>query len=359
MKYSGENMSKAQSQKLSAFEILFGMGGFGVLLFGIFYLSAHFTPWSMPILIVAEGALFATPHFLSTFVRVLSDPAETERHRFNLFLLPILLFAGLMSWSTLFGTEMIWIFGSLYFYWQWWHHARQSFGLGRYYQSQDQILAPQDRLLNDLALWTVALLGIALRSTAAGEQYEGIPIQTIHLPVSSLSYIFSACVIVVLFFLIKRLPSLIFNPSSRPFFIHWLIQSFVFVVFFGLLPAGLGIIAASLWHCTQYLTYSWRHQQKKHQSVGFANLPLSKIFQPKAIIFYLGGLIILALIKFQFDRQVIFPAQIAGLAFAYSLAINFQHYILDGILWTRKEIDWSLGKGRQIEPTGAIMPVIR
>lgn len=326
--------------------VFLSMGGLGLLLFVPAYFLLQKGIIDYKSLLLFEGIFFASPHLFSSYFRSYTDLEEMKRHKIYTLYLPIVLFFILFSFIHLFGLNTLWIIGSIYFYWQWWHHARQSFGLGRQYQRQNNFnLSKLDVTFNDYALWLTALLGILLKSSSAGQYYEGIPIRTFVLPNIVLITFIGLIIFYLLFYTARQV--YLFKQQKviqSKFLIHLILQSLVFIYLFGLLPTDIGIIGASFWHCTQYITFVKKHQKQKAINQLIKNPFWHNLFAKEnwfmylTILFIFSGL--LPVLKFNLSTL-----QINGLALAFSLSLTFHHYLLDGILWTKNEIKWSLGLG--------------
>lgn len=353
-------MSYKGLQKINPQEILFNMGGFGVLLFAPAYSMLQKGIIDYKTLLLFEGSFFAAPHLMSTYFRTYTEKAELERYKAYTIYLPVLLVLGIALFIHYFGVNFLWVLGSIYFYWQWWHHARQSFGLGRKYQrSNEYEISDSDKRVNDLAIWAVAILGIVLKSNAAGDHYETIPIKAIHLPLF-VTYSLIALAGVYIFFFIGRQLYLASSKQTiqAQFLTHWLIQSFVFICFFGLLPTDIGIIAASFWHCTQYISYVHEHQEKKVSNNILQHPFFQNLFSRDNWLVYLGVLITVSFVlpALRLGFQAL---QLNSLALAFSIAVTFHHYILDGVIWTRNEINWSLNSKRSAVPIADELTVVQ
>ncbi|MDX1919552.1 MAG: hypothetical protein SFU25_02325 [Candidatus Caenarcaniphilales bacterium] len=343
------SISKASSNTVSPEDFLFKMGGFGVLLFAPAYSLLQNGLIDYKSLLLFEGIFFANPHLVSSYLKAYTEKAEIERNKFYTIYTPLLLLAVLCCFVYSFGSSFIWVLGSVYFYWQWWHHARQSFGLGRQFQRRAQIqtLENFDYKLNDIALWSVAVLGICLKSNVAGDYYEGIPIRSLHLPLPLVFAILIGVFLVAAFFISRQIQIFYKHKIVQWAFItHWFTQSFVFICFFGLLPTDIGIIAASFWHCTQYISFVKKHQEEKANRGFIENTFWSNLFNKENWTNYLIILITLSLVLPALNLGIR-TMQINAIALGYSLAITFHHYILDAVLWTRKEVEWSLNPNRK------------
>ena len=73
-------------------------------------------------------------HVIATFTQLCFDRARFEERRgFIVHLLPEVAVAALLvAWQV-----GLWVIVTVYFYWQWWHYARQSWGISRAYRRAD------------------------------------------------------------------------------------------------------------------------------------------------------------------------------------------------------------------------------
>jgi hypothetical protein len=332
--------------------VLFRMGLFGVLLFLPAYLLLAKGVIDYKSLLLFESMFFATPHLMSTYLKAFTDKAELQRHKFACLALPFIMLLFIAAFIKMFGMQLLWSLGSVYFYWQWWHHARQSFGLGRIFQREDlqnlhlteQTSNKSSALINDCALWAVAILGICLKSNQAGDYYEGVPIRVIHLPLEVIGMVAFCCIACLFVFATKQIELYQAHQKLETrFIVHLTIQSFVFVVFFGLLPTDIGIIAASFWHCTQYITFVKAHQKGKVEHSLIQLDVWKNIFSKQNIFVYFAVLFCLSLLL-PLSRYGLTKLQMNTLAFAFGMTLTFHHYILDAIFWTKGEMQWCFGR---------------
>jgi uncharacterized membrane protein YecN with MAPEG domain len=330
-----------KANQLNIAEVLFGMGGLGVLLFVPAYMALKSGWLDYKSLLLLEGFLFAKPHLISTYLRVYSSQTEIKHYQNYTLWLPFFLLSciGLILYYG--GTKWLWLLGSIYFYWQWWHHARQSYGLGRKYQKQ-LLLEEADQKYNDAILWSLAVCGILLKSNIAGDYYEGIPLRVLHLPL----YLIGFCLVLTVLLNLLYWGRQIYlyrhkQIIQKAFLSHYGLHALVFIVFFGLLPTDLGIIAASFWHCTQYISFVKEHQNQKVHKQILETAIWQKILKPQNWLLYI---LIIWLLGFGLHalNKSLTLLSVYGLVLTFNLSITFHHYWLDAIIWTRKEINWSL-----------------
>ena len=109
------------------------------LIVGVFALAAGtgvfvvaFPHLFLPILIV-EVWVLGYHHVIATYTRICFDLRSARSHAFLVFgLMPVIALAVVAAWL-LVG---LWVIVTVYFYWQWFHYTRQSWGISRAYRRQ-------------------------------------------------------------------------------------------------------------------------------------------------------------------------------------------------------------------------------
>ena len=79
-------------------------------------------------------------HVISTYTRLCFDRGSFRRHRFLVLWLPFLVLAATLALALGFG---LWVLGSIYLYWQWFHYTRQSWGVSQIYRRKSAGLASE------------------------------------------------------------------------------------------------------------------------------------------------------------------------------------------------------------------------
>jgi hypothetical protein len=315
------------------------MGGFGIMLFMPAYFLLQKDILDYKSLLLFETLFFANPHLISSYLRVYTQKAEIEKYQIYTIYIPIFLLTILVL---TYGLNGLWWIGSVYFYWQWWHHARQSFGIGRKYAKYQLNVSNFDLSLNDYIIWVLASIGIILKSNLANDYYEGIPLRVLHLPGALTSLLVALGICFISFYLARQIYLWFKNKTLQMAFLaHLSFHSLVFIVFFGLLPNDLGIIAASFWHCTQYIYFVRNHQEQKLNNGALKGSIWTMLLHKNNWLIYLISLFmfsfLLPILKINLNNL-----HVSALLFSFSMGLTFHHYLLDAVIWTRKEISWSL-----------------
>ena len=114
---------------------------------------------------------------------------------------------------------------------------------------------------------------------------------------------------------------------------------------------NIGWLMVNIWHNSQYLLFVWLHNRQRFAGGVSIEAPrLSWLVQPgigRAIGYFISGVLIAALIYvpliamgplYQLNPVTAAggAAAVTSIAVIMSMAINFHHYVVDGIIWKRK-----------------------
>ncbi len=123
-------------------------------------------PSLFPRILFLDLYLLGYHHVVSTFTRLAFDRDSFLEHRFLVVWLPIIVLLTVVSVVVVVGG---WVLPTAYFYWQWFHYTRQSYGIERVYRAKaseggiDEA-TPGSDLVTRAALYLPPLWGILLRS---------------------------------------------------------------------------------------------------------------------------------------------------------------------------------------------------
>src|SRR5262245_31891000 len=119
-------------------------------------------------------------HVISTYTRICFDKKCFREHGVLVYgLLPaVAAITLLVAWQV-----GVWVIVSVYFYWQWWHYTRQSWGISRAYRGKDRQAMYEDGWLDQAIFYSVPVLGILSCSHEAQPTFIGLELWSI--PVSA------------------------------------------------------------------------------------------------------------------------------------------------------------------------------
>jgi hypothetical protein len=295
--------------------------------------------WALPILVLADLWLLGYHHVISTFTRLTFSKADIAAHKFSLFVLPFLVLAGVLAVAVGFG---IWAIVSIYFYWQWFHYARQSWGVSKAYQRKAPEGARFDpEWLAQAQLWLLPIWGVLARSQQDSATFLGMPIEFVPVDRWLVDIVGMLAIASLALWAVRRLqdwragrlaPAHTFYMAS-----HHLI---FFIAYIAIPDLTAGWLVANIWHNAQYILFVYGFNANRFRSGADQNAPLlSRLAQPgnawryMAVCFALSTIVYLAL------------GQLAALVVAPVLiwqTINFHHYIVDSFLWRKPQVQRSL-----------------
>ncbi len=288
--------------------------------------------WLLPILVFADLWLLGYPHVISTFTRTAFDSEARARHRFSLYVLPLLVLAAVLAVAATFG---VWSIVAVYFYWQWFHYARQSWGVSKAYQRKAGANARFDpEWLAQVQLWATPVWGVLARSAQGQETFLGLP--TYFFPVQQW-IVTLAGVIALASFAYWGLRRFEDWRAGRLAGMHALYVLSHHLVFFTayvfISDVTAGWLVANIWHNAQYLLFVYMFNARRYEAgVEPKARLISALSQPGAawryflFCFAVSTLVYVAL------------GYVALLMIAPILVwqtINFHHYVVDSFLWRK------------------------
>ena len=289
--------------------------------------------WFYSILIV-DLWILGYHHVIATFTRLCFDRESYEERRWMiLHLVPAVAVATiLLAWSV-----GIWAVVTLYFYWQWFHYTRQSWGISRAYRRADPEASYEDGWLDQAIFYAVPVYGILLRSSEGHTSFIGLDLWTIPVPVplaSAAGYVAAALVI---FWAARRVLDLARGRLATAHTLYMLTHFAIFWAGYILVPdITLGWLMINIWHNYQYILFVWMFNNRRfrHGPDPKARF-LSYISQSGRIWLYLLACIVITGAVYWGVLRTIDWLLFAGLSATIVLyqIVNFHHYIVDALIW--------------------------
>ena len=295
-------------------------------------------PASLALILLADAWLLGYPHVAATFVRLAPDKAGLRQHRFLLFGLPLLVIAVTGALAIGFGFFLI---ATIYFYWQWYHTLRQSWGVSQLYRRRSAVPVRDHPLLGEGLFALVALWGLLHRLTTAPEYfiYPNLPIAVPHVPVWLANGVGVLAVAGLAWWGIARSREWLKGelPVAHTLFSasHFLIFIAGYVVMDSI--AG-GWVVTNIWHTAQYLLLVWMFNENAVKKAA----PESKgwFFQltrnNRAPLYFSICLIASFPIYFAINSAMTWGTTALFVALVANQMINFHHFIVDAVIWRQK-----------------------
>lgn len=311
----------------------------GFLLVGILSIVAimHQPSLYYPILL-ADLWLLGYHHHCSTYTRMFFDRESFARSQFLIFGLLPMVAAGVAALAYFVG---IWAVFSLYFYWQWFHYARQSWGVARSYRSRDTHAAYEDGWLDQAIFWSLPVVGLVFRSWQGHTKFLGQDIVIFTIPGWALAVATGAMTVLMGIWIVNRMEAWRQGRLAKAHTAYMISHFAVFAIAYIIIPdLTLGWLVVNIWHNGQYIMFVWMFNTRRFRDgVDPRARFLSFISQPRNLWLYLGFSMAFTAVMFLGVYDTIdkwLAMGMTGTILVYQIA-NFYHYILDSVIWkTRK-----------------------
>ena len=99
----------------------------------------------------------------------------------------------------------LWVIVSIYFYWQWFHYARQSWGISRSYRGKERSALYEDGWLDQAIFYALPVLGILYRSHQDAGLFIGLELKVIPVPAMAVHIAAVATVALIGLWALRRL----------------------------------------------------------------------------------------------------------------------------------------------------------
>jgi len=291
------------------------------------------------LILLIDSWFLGYPHVIATFVRLAPDKASVVRHRFLLFVLPVLVLAVTAGLTVTAG-----IGGDVtnYVYWQWYHTLRQSWGISQLYRRRSAVPVGEHPKFAEALFFLVALWGLLHRLSAGLDFFifPTLPLYVPHVPIWLADGVGVLALAGLTWWGMSRLREWIAGelPVAHTLFSasHYLI----FIVGYVLLDdIGGGWVVTNIWHTAQYLMIVWLFNQNVvAKSTG---APRGWYFQltrnNSAALFFTLCLVSALPVYFALNNADIwFGPTVVLVTAVMNQAINFHHFIVDAVIWRKR-----------------------
>lgn len=311
----------------SQFDLLFILGTAG--LGCVFSLLAWVNPEWFPLLLTIDVWLLGYHHVVSTFTRLGFDAESRRQHRFHLWVLPLLVFAGTFAVYEVGG---VWPLMSIYFYWQGWHYLRQSYGVSRILDRASR-QPPADNPATVWMLYLLPLAGLLFRSSQGATTFLKLEVRMLPVP-PQVAWAASACALVAFaawaVFQARALRAGTGSPAQT---LYLATHAGMFTLGYFLIPSlETGWLGLNVWHNAQYILIVWLfHNRRFKDQVSEQHWLLSSLSQSRRMLHYLVVCVALAALLYTFILKGLGWIPAASLLIVQTL--NFHHYIVDSLIW--------------------------
>jgi hypothetical protein len=273
-------------------------------------------------------------HVIATFTRLCFDAESFRAHRFLVLYLPALVLAGILVLTIALGP---WAVVTVYFYAQWWHTMRQSYGIAQAYRRKAGGLVQEYPPLAQAGLYLMPLWGILHRSHQQPQTLLMLDVRFPAVPKALVDVVALVTLAYFAWWLLGRLVAWREGrlPLAHTLYVlsHWTIFYVAYVL---IEDVSHGLVVGNIWHTAQYLMFVWMFNANRFRGgVDPKARLLSALSQPRnALGYFLLCLTIstsvylaLAGLVSSFQNHAVLAAVLV-----YQ-AINFHHFIVDAIIW--------------------------
>jgi hypothetical protein len=288
----------------------------------------------LPIL-VFDLWLLGYHHVISTYTRLCFDRKSFSEHWWMVVLLLPSVAVATIIVAYSFG---LWTVVSVYFYWLWFHYARQSWGISRTYRAKEPNALYEHGWLDQAIFYALPILGILYRSYQDPGHFIGMELRVV--PIASVAVLNAAAIATVALlgiWLIRRIYACLQGRMAGTHTLYMLTHFQVFAVAYLLIgDVTCGWLVINIWHNAQYILFVWLYNTRRFRAgVDREAWFLSYISQPGRLWVYLTccvlitGVIYWALLG---TLDALFFAGLSATIVLYQI-VNFHHYIVDATIW--------------------------
>jgi hypothetical protein len=299
----------------------------------------HLRPELFYLVLLADLWLLGYHHVIATFTRLVFDAESFREHRSLVLGLPWLVVAAVGFLYAVFG---VWSIVTVYFYWQWFHYTRQSYGISRIYARKSGATDELDSRLNSLVVYAVPVWGVLYRSYQSPDAFLMLPIKMLPVP---FWLVVAAGIVAGLAFAAwaaRQAAAYIRGELAIAPALYMLSHVAIFgVAYLGMRSVDAGWLVVNIWHNAQYILLVWMFNNNRFKKgVDAKHRFLSTISQTRFTHVYFAVCLAVTLLLYTaLESSLTKVAAAAALASSLPLvlvayqAINFHHYIVDSVIW--------------------------
>jgi hypothetical protein len=278
-------------------------------------------------------------HVISTYTRLCFDRKSFSEHW---SLLVVLLPAVTIGTLAVAYTVGVWVIVSTYFYWQWFHYTRQSWGISRAYRGKERDALYEDGWVDQAIFYALPVLGILYRSHQDPGLFIGLELRVI--PVTSAMVEVAAIVTAALLaiWVYRRIQAWREGRLAAVHTLYMLTHFAIFAVgYLAIDNITYGWLVMNIWHNAQYILFVWMFNTRRFKDgIDPEARFLSYISQPSRLGLYLATCVLITgVIYWGVLRSIdwLFFTGLSATIVVYQI-VNFHHYVVDSRIWkVRKE----------------------
>lgn len=305
------------------------------------------TAWLVPMLfmplMLADLWLLGYHHVISTYTKMAGTAADRARNGTLIYGYLPLMMAITLAAGMMYGAVVV---VTVYFFWQWFHYTRQSWGIAQRYRRKAGGMKWDDERIAEITLWAVPVWGVLNRCAQQPDRFLFLPVWMPPVPVVFVQVVGMFTLALVAWWSVTRIRA--WQRGELPVG-HTVFMLSHFAIFFFAYKAipdiNTGWLMANVWHNSQYVVFVWLHNRQRFAAGVSPEAPrLSWLSQPgaaRAILYFMACIgistvlyCLLYAVGGHIDSYFTYGA--ASFIVIFSMALNFHHYVVDGIIWKRR-----------------------
>ena len=275
-------------------------------------------------------------HVISTYTRLVFDKKSFKESRFLVFGLLPLIALGTLAMA---GVVGLWAIVSIYFYWQWFHYARQSWGISRAYRARERDALYEDGWIDQAIFYALPVLGILWRSYQDPQTFIGLELKVVPVPLWLVSAAAAATVVLLAYWIYRRVQAWREGRLAAAHTLYMISHFAIFATAYILIDdVTYGWLAINIWHNAQYILFVWMFNTRRFKDgIDPEARFLSYISQPQRLWLYLLTCVAITGVVYWLVLSTLSAWFFAGLAATIVLyqIVNFHHYVVDALIWKR------------------------
>lgn len=278
-------------------------------------------------------------HVIATYTRLCFDKKSFSEHKRLVVLLLPLVAGCTVAAAYVAG---LWLIVSMYFYWQWFHYTRQSWGISRAYRGKEREATYEEGWLDQAIFYALPILGVLYRSYQDPGSFIYLELRVLPVSEGIVQVAAVAAAALLALWLIRRIQASLQGTLAVVHTLYMLTHFAIFAVGYLLIEdITVGWLVINIWHNAQYILFVWMFNTRRFKDgINPEARFLSYISQPGRLKLYLGvcvlitGVIYIGVLG---TLNALFFAALSATVVLYQI-VNFHHYIVDSRIWkVRKE----------------------
>jgi hypothetical protein len=180
----------------------------------------------------------------------------------------------------------LWAIVTIYFYWQWFHYTRQSWGVSRAYRGKEPDALYEDGWSDQAIFYALPVIGILYRSYQSPGKFLGADLVTLPVPHGLMVAVAAVGSMLLAYWIVRRIVAFIHDRLSAVHTLYMLSHFTIFTVSYLLIEdITLGWLVINIWHNAQYILFVWLFNTRRFKhGLDEKALFLSYISQPIASV---------------------------------------------------------------------------